>query len=263
MHSTGLSSIPPLLFLLFSFCPLNASAAANTSAMNCGALSGRKSPGGGPAVTILVPNASRKTVHLFWLDSKGEKKSYGTLTPGAARSISSYAGHVWMTADHAGRCVSAFVVTNPPPELDASWKIVEDDGIQFKAYGVVSDEAINRARVIVNQMLINLPEVRSRMKARQFKVEIIGKAQLLTELPDYAGLRGKKTRDGRDYDTGTRGLGGPGLCSVGEENLLCLAKQPYPTEDIMVHEFSHSIKSNLDPGLAQAIDEAYRYKNLR
>ena len=76
--------------------------------------------------------------------------------------------------------------------------------------------------------------------------------------PDYAHLKGKKTRDGRDFDTGTRGLGGREMCSIGEENLLCLSNQRYRQADIFVHEFSHSMMANMDAEEIREIEAAYK-----
>ncbi len=108
-------------------------------------------------------------------------------------------------------------------------------------------------------MLGNLPRVREQMRAIGFKVEIIAEDQVLSDLPDYANLRGQKTRDGRSYDTGTRGVGNRDKCSVGEENLLCRPHQPYPQKDILVHEFSHSIEAHLPPATVAEIEAAYRH----
>ncbi len=121
----------------------------------------------------------------------------------------------------------------------------------------VSADALARARQVVALMLSNAPDVRDRMIAAGFKLLVFRSDQVLTDVPEYAALKGKKTRDGRDYDTGTRGLGGPRLCSVGEENLLCLPRQKYRQEDILVHEFSHSIDAHLSGELAGAIRAAY------
>ena len=136
-------------------------------------------------------------------------------------------------------------------------KVVKEDGIEYRAAESVADEAFKRAQFVVQQMTSASPKIREKMAAIGFKVEIIGKDQVLSDLPDYAHLKGQKTRDGRDFDTGTRGLGGRGMCSIGEENLLCLSNQPYRKEDIFVHEFSHSMMAQMDADL-QKIEAAYK-----
>lgn len=140
----------------------------------------------------------------------------------------------------------------------ANQKVVKNEGIEYRAAESVSDEAFKRAQFVVQQMTSRSPQIRERMIATGFMVEIIGKDQVLSDLPDYADLKGKKTQDGRDYDTGTRGLGGHKICSVGEENLLCLRVQHYSQEDILAHEFAHSMMSHMGPADVQKIETAYQ-----
>jgi hypothetical protein len=141
---------------------------------------------------------------------------------------------------------------------DGNRVLAQDEGIEFLASTNISAAAVKRAQEIVRAMVSKAPEIRARMAAEGFKVEIIGKDQVISDLPDYANLKGKKTFDGRSFDTGTRGVGGKNRCSIGEENLLCLPDQHYTREDILVHEFSHSMMSNMDAELAAAVDAAFR-----
>src|SRR5882724_8887189 len=97
--------------------------------------------------------------------------------------------------------------------------VTQDNGIKFVSSTSVSDVAIKRAQYVVTRMTSTAPEIHARMAAARFKVEIIGKDQVISDLPGYAGLRGKKTFDGRSFDDGTRGVGGKNKCSIGEENL--------------------------------------------
>ena len=140
----------------------------------------------------------------------------------------------------------------------ADQRVVKEGGIEYRAAESVSEEAFERAQFVVQQMTSASPRIREKMVSIGFKVEIIGKDQVLSDLPDYAHLKGQKTRDGRDFDTGTRGLGGRGMCSIGEENLLCLINQPYRKEDIFVHEFSHSMMAQMDTDDVQEIEAAYK-----
>ena len=140
----------------------------------------------------------------------------------------------------------------------AAQRVVTKDGIEYLAADSVSDEAFQRAQFVVQQMTAQSRKILASMAATGFKVEIIGKDQVLSDLPDYAHLKGQHTRDGRDFDTGTRGVGGRQMCSIGEENLLCLRHQPYRQEDIFVHEFSHSMMAHMDTNDVQAIEAAYK-----
>lgn len=146
-----------------------------------------------------------------------------------------------------------------PFKLDPFYgKALSAEGVWIVGSAQVADAAFDRAKYIVHQMLANIPTIRTRMQEEHFRVAIIGSGQVLSDLPDYTQFKGKTTSDGRSYDSGTRGLGGDTLCSIGEENLLCAANQPYYLEDILVHEFAHSIKSHFNSALASQSESAYQ-----
>ena len=86
----------------------------------------------------------------------------------------------------------------------ADQRVVKEGGIEYRAAESVSEEAFERAQFVVQQMTSASPRIREKMVSIGFKVEIIGKDQVLSDLPDYAHLKGQKTRDGRDFNTGTR-----------------------------------------------------------
>src|SRR5271155_3204690 len=80
--------------------------------------------------------------------------------------------------------------------LPANQQVVKENGIEYRAAESVSHEAFKRAQFVVQQMTSASPKILEKMAAAGFKVEIIGPDQVLTDLPDYADLKGKKTRDG-------------------------------------------------------------------
>ncbi|MBE0535864.1 MAG: prolyl oligopeptidase family serine peptidase [Phycisphaerae bacterium] len=55
----------------------------------------RRSTRTGPESSITFVNRTAAEVELFWLDSAGQKRSYGRVAPGAERGQHTYAGHVW------------------------------------------------------------------------------------------------------------------------------------------------------------------------
>ena len=144
-----------------------------------------------------------------------------------------------------------------PPQAVPQFKSVRSGEIEIRSTPAVSDEALERTRWVIDRMLRNAPEVRRSMEKKGFVVEVIAKDQKVTDLERYAHLKDKKTFDGRDFDAGTRGLGDLDAASVGEENVLCLPGQRYYEEDILVHEFSHSVMFHLDATLREAIETAY------
>merc|ERR1712014_258340 len=87
-------------------------------------------------------------------------------------------------------------------------------------------------------------EVVSRMVQCGCSVGVIGRSQKTTDLPPHTCFRGLRLLDGRDYDIGTRGLGGTKynpVSTVGEENVTMRDDSHYPSESILVHEFGHAV----------------------
>ncbi len=62
----------------------------------------------GAETHLTFVNGSEQTVELFWLDSGGRRRSYGTLAPGGERRQPTYAGHLWLVADEAGGAIAVF-----------------------------------------------------------------------------------------------------------------------------------------------------------
>lgn len=109
-------------------------------------------------------------------------------------------------------CVLVFCLGAYP----ANQKVVKEDGIEYSAAESVSDEAFKRARFFVQHMTTESPNIREKWRQSGSSGDY-WEDQVLSDLPDYAHLKGKKTRDGLDFDTGTRGAGGREMCSIGEE----------------------------------------------
>lgn len=129
--------------------------------------------------------------------------------------------------------------------------------VSINSFVAIDPRALERAQYIVRQMLLNSPELKKKMIATGYTIEIIGQKQNVSDLPRYKHLKNQKTFDGRSFDSGTRGLGDEKACSVGEENLLCFPDQKYYEENILVHEFAHSIKFLMPADISQRIDWAY------
>jgi hypothetical protein len=130
------------------------------------------------------------------------------------------------------------------------------EGLCFNAAASVTEIAIDRAQYIVEQMLQNSSDLRKKMVDRGFVIEIIGQDQVLTDLPRYKYLKNRETFDGRDFDL-TRGVGDEKACSIGEENLLCSKGQMYYNENILVHEFAHSILYYMSSQLKSQVNQAF------
>jgi hypothetical protein len=146
-------------------------------------------------------------------------------------------------ADSALKAREECIISNPPPELgfsDFYSKYCNANGIPIISSGEVDDLAIQQAAYIIKNMLAPIPHAHDHLVSRKYYVAIIGKNQQQTTLPEYSHM------DSEYWDQRARGLGGDQstkITSCAEENLLCLGrlKDRYHGENILVHEFAHTI----------------------
>jgi hypothetical protein len=121
-------------------------------------------------------------------------------------------------------------------ELDAS-------GIKVRSSEKTADQALIAAAATIAKMTKRRDVLANLVKAK-VQVAVIARTEVTTDIPEHRFLKGTKTKDGRDWDTGTRGLGGTvevPTTSAAEENLLKLPEDSYAGEDILTHEFGHSV----------------------
>ena len=118
-------------------------------------------------------------------------------------------------------------------------------GIGIFAFDCVGQDAVDVAADTLRRLLADVhPDVIGRMGEYGACVAIIGRCQVTTDVPAHAHLKGRRCTDGRDFDAGTRGLGGSlaiPTTSVAEENLTMREDTRYPSESILVHEFAHAV----------------------
>ncbi|MBN2182632.1 MAG: prolyl oligopeptidase family serine peptidase [Sedimentisphaerales bacterium] len=69
----------------------------------------------GPETSITFVNKMATEILIFWIDSEGERQSYGALDAGQQKLQNTYTGHVWL-------------VTDPNEEILAVFQAVEDGG---------------------------------------------------------------------------------------------------------------------------------------
>jgi hypothetical protein len=116
--------------------------------------------------------------------------------------------------------------------------------IPICAFPQVEARAIWRAKCVLEAMLAEVPpDLIERLLRCGCTVGVIGRDQVTTDIPVHGDLRYKTSGDGRNYDKGTRGLGGTKSCpvtTVAEENLT-MENDPYWNESILVHEFGHTV----------------------
>lgn len=156
-------------------------------------------------------------------------------------------------------------VTVPPASMSLHplyTKYISAAGYPIVGSRDVDDFAMKEAAWLVNMMLAERPDIKQAMVDGGSRMVVMDYRQMTTDVPEHAHLRPK------DYwDRRARGLGGSAtdpVCSCGEENLLGYPGDPYPTENILIHEFAHSIHlrgivkvdPTFDDRLRQAYDDA-------
>jgi alpha-glucosidase len=158
-------------------------------------------------------------------------------------------------------------VTDVPPAvrerfgLDPFYqKYLETRGFPILSSGKVSDEALFEAADIVDHMLDGRDDLRKAMIKNKVRLVVMAPSEMTTDVPEQRGMRPK------DYwDRRARGLGGTKrtpLASCAEENLLNLKGDRYRNENILVHEFAHTIHAtglrDVEPTFDGRLRAAYR-----
>jgi hypothetical protein len=168
------------------------------------------------------------------------------LIPGAVAYHAAYADPDFMVQDIS------------PPEQGFYSRIVDSGGIAVKSNDEVSDRALILGAQTISTMLENIPDVRAKLVQAHAELHIIGKNQLVSDLPENSSYKGQLFEGNQTVDQRTRGLGGL-LTSCGEENLLNLPQDRYAGRNICVHEFAHNIQNaGLSADARQKLSEQYQ-----
>lgn len=129
------------------------------------------------------------------------------------------------------------------------------DGLPILGSAKVSDPALREAAWIVRKMLTAHPEIIGTLKKNGVRVVVMAHNEYTTDVPEQADWDRKEYWDKR-----ARGMGGR-ISSCGEENLLSFPGDPYSTENLLIHEFAHTIHDyglkDLIPDFDKQITEAY------
>lgn len=138
-------------------------------------------------------------------------------------------------------------ITIPPEylKLDPFYqKYTRVNGIHISSSKKVPDAAIYAVYQTIQFMTDSLPtDVLKSMTSRDTRVGIMARYEGTTDIPEHAYLE-KDTS--LNWDVRARGLGGSlelPLTTCAEENLLCYQIDKYHAEDILIHEFAHTIHS--------------------
>ena len=116
---------------------------------------------------------------------------------------------------------------------------IDVEGLPVVASSKVNPYALKEAAWLIRQMIGHRPDILKVMVQNKVRFSVMAYNEMTTQIPEHSDLR-----PGCYWDKRTRGLGAspqrPSV-SCGEENLLQYPGDPYATENILVHEFSHAV----------------------
>lgn len=137
------------------------------------------------------------------------------------------------------------IVTTPPAELNLNpfyKKYLNANGIHVIASWRVPDSAMYAVQRTLTTLTGFLPqEVLKAMTGINTRVGVMARYEGTTDIPEHAHLAADTSMN---WDVRARGLGGTRrapLTTCAEENVLGYQIDKYHAEDILIHEFAHSI----------------------
>ena len=140
----------------------------------------------------------------------------------------------------------------PPPPRE---RMVH--GVRIVASPGVRPDAIDACATFITQLVGNNEHAQAQFQRRRVAIVIIPATTRMTDLPQFARLRGQQTFDGRTWDDvrGSGGMTAPDgswVVGVSEENLVEVETaigNSYGEFDLGMHEMAHTLHSK---GLTRA-----------
>jgi len=185
----------------------------------------------------------RKLSQRRWLD-----KTIYLMTMGCLLTMFACQGNqqkVDETATEELLDVPACTVTAPPDSLHLDpfyTKYVDVNGLPLISSWRVPDSAFVAAHRTLYAMTMMLPKaVLDSMVSYGTRIAIMARYEGTTDIPEHRHLANDTALN---WDLRARGLGGDlelPLTSCAEENILAYQIDKYHAEDILIHEFAHSI----------------------
>jgi hypothetical protein len=155
-------------------------------------------------------------------------------------------------------------VAPPPQALGLSGfyeKYVDARGMPIVSSLSVSDAALTEACNITVHLL-ERSDVRGAMLENGMRVAVLGRQEVITELPEYDDLY--SAVPGTDWDGQIRSYGATSerpVSFAAEENLLCLPGDLFSGEALLVHALAHGLRRlgilRLDPAWDARLRAAY------
>lgn len=147
---------------------------------------------------------------------------------------------------HAGVSSERGRITEVPEPLKIPAfykKYLDCGGLPVVSSEEVPDAALFETARLVDKMLAGRPDIRKAIIERGGRMMVVGAKEGITDLPEYGWLKPREFWNKR-----SRGFGGGNnkvTTSVAEENLLGLPVDLYEEENILIHEFAHTIHEAL------------------
>lgn len=231
---------------------------------------------------LQVINASSQPLDLFWLKSDTERVPNGSVAAGKDTIFSTSLGHRFLMVgreDKTEATVTAKVRTQgfrfDPAGKDGIppfyTQVTHLRGFPIVGSANVNPYALKEASYICDLMLAKRPDVLQAMVDSGARLCIIAHNEFTTDLPEFRHMgdepmHGFEKFSGKEYwDARARGTGGSPtdpFCTCAEENILGYPGDPYEKENILIHEFAHSIHlrglMNVDPTFDTRLDETYK-----
>ncbi len=136
-------------------------------------------------------------------------------------------------------------VTAPPAslKLDPFYKkYLDANGIPVISSWRVPDSVLRQAKKIIVFMTRMLPSpVYQKLIDSKVRLGVMSRYEGTTDIPEHRYLAADTSMN---WDVRARGLGGDltlPLTTCAEENILCYQIDKYHAEDILIHEFAHTI----------------------
>lgn len=136
---------------------------------------------------------------------------------------------------------------------------IDVGGLPVVASEKVHPSALRECAWLIRKVTSHKPEITRALGKAKVRFSVMAWNEFTTDIPEHSDLT-----PAAFWNRRARGLGPtPHRPSVSgaEENLLCYPGDPYPTENISIHEFAHAIHEmamdQLDPTFDARLKKAY------
>ena len=143
----------------------------------------------------------------------------------------------------------------PPASLEVDpiyTEYLDAGGIPIVSTEASPDEALFKARAIIDEMLSGRPAIREALVMQGNKVTVVGLSEILTNFPEVRGFY-ERNPTHRRPQSGVQSVDGK-TTFIWTPNLMFGSEDRHRFEDILVHEFAHAVHLNALPHMTGGID---------